>query len=101
MLYIERDAGVLLALLPGDSLGFDFGKPEWTNPAVCCDSCTPISCEFVPCVGGLLLWYFLYNTYPPQCLSRGRGQGLALRAALCQCANMPAYMHECVHIRVL
>lgn len=73
--------------------GFWFWKARVDQSAVCCGSSPPISCASVPCVGGLLLCFYLSTSVS---LSRGAGAELALQAALWQlaCRNVYMYIHE-------
>ena len=68
-------------LLPGDSPGFDFGKPVWTNQLFVVAPAHQSAVVQSSCVGRRLLC--------SECLSsvslQGAGAGMALRAALCQC----------------
>lgn len=70
--------------------GFWFWKARVDQSAVCCGSSPPIGCASVPCVGGLLLCFYLSTSVS---LSRGAGAGLALQGC-----SLPVSMQECLHI---
>lgn len=89
---------VLLTLLPGDSPGFDFGKPEWTNGL---RVGTPAHQSAVGLCHVWVGWYSVFTMPIHQSFSAGGGGRVTLRAAVCPWTCMHSYMHVCVQIYVL
>lgn len=98
MLHTEKGFCVLLTLLPGDSLGFDFGKPESTNQLFVVAPAHQSAVGLCPVWAGCCCVFFIIPFHPSVSL---QGAGMALRTALFQCASMHVYIHEHVHVHEL
>lgn len=89
---------VLLTLLPGDSSGFDLGKPEWTN-RLCVGTLAHQSA-----VGLCHVWVGCHSVFAMpihQSFSAGGGGRVPLSAPVCPWTCMHSYMHGGVHMYVL